>query len=177
MPVRWARTSRCALFAGPSPRRYLVSDALLGAIDRPVLAVHAGAGARGKRWASDGFAGVAARWRDAGGAVVEIVGPADHDLPAIAGAHRIADWPLADLVALLARVDAYVGNDSGVSHLAGVAGARGVAVFGPTAARRWAPCTDTIVALQAVGTFATGIRAGCARDCARVGRARAPRLP
>ena len=77
------------------------------------------------------------------------------------GARRLAaracpsarDWPLPDVAALLAHVDAYVGNDSGISHLAGAAGARGVALFGPTAARRWRPLGGRIAA-------APGRRAG-----------------
>jgi len=132
-------------------------DALLGRITQPVLAVHAGAGSRAKRWAVEGFAALAARWRDAGGLVVELVGLADHDVPPIDRARRIVEWPLPDVAALLARVDAYAGNDSGVSHLAGAVGACGVAVFGPTSARRWSPCSETIEPLEAVGPFAGGI--------------------
>jgi ADP-heptose:LPS heptosyltransferase len=118
--------------------------------------VHAGAGSPAKRWAAAGFADVVGRWRAAGGDVIEIVGPADGAVPPIAD-RRAIDWELDEVVALLARVDAYVGNDSGVTHLAGAAGARGIAVFGPTAARRWAPATDAIGALQAVESSAHGI--------------------
>jgi ADP-heptose:LPS heptosyltransferase len=40
----------------------------------------------------------------------------------------------------LARLAAgFVGNDSGVSHLAAAAGAPGVAIFGPTDPDRWRP--------------------------------------
>jgi ADP-heptose:LPS heptosyltransferase len=55
---------------------------------------------------------------------------------------------LIDVAALLARADAYVGNDSGITHLAAAMGARGVAIFGPTAARRWAPRGDGIGTLE-----------------------------
>jgi len=50
------------------------------AIDRPLLTLHAGAGARRKCWAADGFAGLAKRWCERGGAVVEIAGPAESAL-------------------------------------------------------------------------------------------------
>jgi ADP-heptose:LPS heptosyltransferase len=47
--------------------------------------------------------------------------------------------PLQDLAARLAGCRAYLGNDSGVSHLAGLCGARTVALFGPTNPDVWRP--------------------------------------
>jgi ADP-heptose:LPS heptosyltransferase len=52
---------------------------------------------------------------------------------------RIEMASLPDLAARLAGCWAYLGNDSGVSHLAGLVGARTVAVFGPTAPDVWRP--------------------------------------
>ena len=49
----------------------------------------------------------------------------DLDLPTVAGVARIAS--------------AFVGNDSGVSHLAAAVGASGVVIFGPTDPSRWRP--------------------------------------
>jgi ADP-heptose:LPS heptosyltransferase len=131
--------------------------ALLAATHGPVLAVHPGAGSPAKRWDRGGFRDVARRWREAGGDVVEIAGPAERDLPPLRDARRIADWSLVDVAALLARVDAYVGNDSGITHLAAAMGARGVALFGPTAARRWAPRGDGVLPLDAVEWSPSGI--------------------
>jgi lipopolysaccharide heptosyltransferase III len=115
----------------------------------PVLAIHAGAGAHAKRWDSAGFVQVAEWWRAAGGAVVEILGPAEAGEAPVLGAPVAREWPLADLAALLARVALYLGHDSGVSHLAGAVGAAGVALFGPTDPGRWRPASDRIVALRA----------------------------
>lgn len=129
---------------------------MLAAVRRPVLAVHAGAGSPAKRWATAGFRDVADRWRARGGDVIEIVGPADLALPPVSD-RRAIEWGLEELGGLLGRVDGYVGNDSGVTHLAAAAGARGVAVFGPTSAHRWAPATDAIGALQAVDSSHGGI--------------------
>jgi len=121
-------------------------DAVLRTARRPVLALHAGAGSAAKRWDPDGFAAVAAEWARRGD-VLELVGPADHELPALGGSRRLIDWSLPDLAALLAGVDAYVGNDSGVSHLAAAVGARGAAVFVATRAGRWAPLGARVVAI------------------------------
>ena len=70
-------------------------------------------------------------------------GPADDDaaalLETVPGACVARDLPLRVLAALLARAGAYVGNDSGVTHLAAASGAPTIALFGPTDPRVWAP--------------------------------------
>ena len=136
----------------PSPR----AETLVARLRRPILVVHPGAGSPAKRWSLGGFGAVTTAWRDAGGEVVRLVGPAEAELPAIAGTHEAAGWELLDVAALLAATDAYLGNDGGVSHLAAAVGARGVAVFGPTSARRWRPLGDAVVAVQGHGD-ASGI--------------------
>ena len=54
------------------------------------------------------------------------------------------------LVAALARAAAYVGHDSGPTHLAAALGVPGVALFRSTSPRRWRPLSDRIVALDAI---------------------------
>src|SRR5207249_2904287 len=73
------------------------------------------------------------------------------------GAAEVRGWPLVDLAALLARAALYLGNDSGVSHLAGAVGAAGVVLFGPTEGRRWRPLAGRLVALGARGGGPDGI--------------------
>ncbi len=113
-----------------------------------MLAMHRGAGAPAKRWPASGFAAVASWWRARGGRVIDVVGPADVDLPALEEARVVREWPLLDVAALLSRVDAWIGNDSGIGHLAGAVGARGVAVFVSTAAARWRPASVRIRAIE-----------------------------
>jgi ADP-heptose:LPS heptosyltransferase len=137
----------------PGPRVAVFLAATTG----PLLAVHAGAGSPVKRWAPAGFAHVAASWRRAGGEVVELVGPAEDDLAPLASVRRAVGWPLRDVVALLASARAFVGNDSGIAHLAAAAGTPAVVVFGPTAARRWAPLGADVTCVQGVGAGAAGI--------------------
>ena len=50
--------------------------------------------------------------------------------------------------ALLSRADLYVGNDSGVSHLAGAMGARGVVIFGPTCPEQWRPLGGALTVIE-----------------------------
>jgi glycosyl transferase family 9 (putative heptosyltransferase) len=128
-----------------SPR----ADRLWRELTAPVLAIHPGAGARAKRWDVAGFVQVAHWWRSAGGAVLAVAGPAEGDEAPVLGPHEVRDWPLPDLAAVLARAALYLGNDSGVSHLAGAVGAAGVVLFGPTEARRWRPAAGRLVPVGA----------------------------
>jgi ADP-heptose:LPS heptosyltransferase len=115
----------------------------------PVLVVHGGAGALAKRWYADGFAAVAAWWRGRGGTVAQVIGPAERGQPRVPGAQPLADLPLPVLAAVLAGAQAFVGNDSGPSHLAAAVGARGVVLFGPTDPVRWRPLSTRMDALRA----------------------------
>ena len=96
----------------------------------------------------DAFTAVATRWRAAGGGVVELLGPAEAGDAAADDATVARDWPLPDVAALLAHVDAYVGNDSGVSHLAAAVEARTVVVFTATSSRRWRPLGSRVYAVR-----------------------------
>lgn len=46
---------------------------------------------------------------------------------------------LYELACWLATARVYIGNDSGITHLAAAAGASVVALFGPTDPRIWSP--------------------------------------
>lgn len=146
-----------AVAAAVVPPESSAADALCARVGAPFLAIHPGAGARRKRWDAAGFVQVAHWWRSTGGAVVSIAGPAEADEPALLGAPEARDWPLPDLAAVLSRAALYVGNDSGVSHLAGAVGVPGVVVFGATEARRWRPAAGRLVALCARGSGPNGI--------------------
>src|SRR4029077_16556582 len=104
-----------------------------------------------------GFVQVAHWWRSRGGSVATIAGPAEAGEPPALGAPEVRDWPLVDLALVLARAALYLGNDSGVSHLAGAVGAAGVVLFGPTDPRRWAPLGARLAALRARSAAPDGI--------------------
>jgi len=57
--------------------------------------------------------------------------------PPLAGAVRIDD--LYELACWLARASLYIGNDSGITHLAAAVGTPVLALFGPTNPAVWAP--------------------------------------
>jgi ADP-heptose:LPS heptosyltransferase len=115
---------------------------------RSVVALHAGSGGASKRWPAPSFGQLAQRIRADGGTPLLIKGPQDAKVTG-----DVVAW-LADrgqevavarglsvgcLAALLGRCGGYVGNDSGVTHLAALAGAPVVALFGPSDPAQWGP--------------------------------------
>lgn len=109
------------------------------------LALHPGAGGAAKRWAAAGFRAVADAWRARGGDALVLLGPAEEGEERAwrgTGHEVVAGLALEQVARLLAAVPCYVGNDSGVSHLAGMVGCRGVVLFGPTHPARWRPLGD-----------------------------------
>jgi hypothetical protein len=59
--------------------------------------------------------------------------------------------PLSRLAALLVECSGYVGNDSGVSHLAAALGVPTAAVFGPTDPAVWAPVGPKVSVVGPLG--------------------------
>jgi ADP-heptose:LPS heptosyltransferase len=80
---------------------------------------------------------------------------------------------LRDAAALIASAPWYVGNDSGISHLAGLLGRHGVVLFGPTRAARWRPLGGTLEPIAADDVAEEEI---VARVCARLAMLAGDRL-
>src|SRR5262245_60507087 len=108
-----------------------------------VMMLAPGSGAREKNWPTASFYAVADWWRQTGGAVVVILGPVEEekgDYTALCqGAVVARNLSLGKLAALLARSALYLGNDSGVSHLAAALGVVTVVLFGPSNVYQWGP--------------------------------------
>jgi ADP-heptose:LPS heptosyltransferase len=71
-----------------------------------------------------------------------LLGPAEQAIRGYLANSRVPvlhDLALGTAAALLESCALYLGNDSGISHLAGAIGARGIALFGPTDPNRWCP--------------------------------------
>jgi hypothetical protein len=148
---RWYAAPACALGADvrPDPPTLAFTAAEKGAARETAgrlppgfLALHPGSGSAGKNWSTHGFASLV-RTHAPGVRWLLVSGPADAastaGLSTLPGALVARDLPVRVLGALLAHAGLFVGNDSGVTHLAAAAGAPTLALFGPTAARTWAP--------------------------------------
>lgn len=116
-----------------------------------VTLLHPGAGSLRKRWPLIGFLEVAGRLESQGEAPQFVIGPAEEDLvprlekqaPKL---HRPGD--LLELLALLRSAGGYIGNDSGVSHLAAWVGLASVVIFGPSDPVRWRPLGRSVHIVQ-----------------------------
>ena len=120
---------------------------------RPVLAIAPGSGAREKNWPEESYLAVMRWWRErTGGEVIVVVGPVEAERGGVERLSACAivarSLELSELAALLGRCDLYLGNDSGVSHLAAAVGVRTVALFGPSDEREWAPRGKKVTVLR-----------------------------
>jgi ADP-heptose:LPS heptosyltransferase len=109
----------------------------------PLLWLHPGSGSPRKNW--PGFAELAEHALGAGIQVAASFGAADEAiaeqlerrLPA--AVRRRTGLVLTTLASELERAAVYVGNDSGISHLAAALGVTTVALFGPSSCVAWRP--------------------------------------
>jgi len=137
---------------GEEARRELMRCGWNGS-DR-LLLVHPGAGGRGKRWPATGFAAVLERVATLPRLALAVhEGPADSDAvaalpePLIARAIGLREPPLPLLAGVLTHATAYLGNDSGISHLAAAIGVPSIVLFGPERLiwRPWAGHIEPVV--------------------------------
>lgn len=116
------------------------------------ILVHPGSGSARKNWPAKRFGRVIERLREAGVPVSLVMGEADGGAvdeltKTLVGPLGRVEAPLHEVAARLAGARAYLGNDSGVSHLAGLCGARSYVLFGPTDPRLWAPLGPRVTTL------------------------------
>jgi heptosyltransferase-3 len=113
-------------------------------LEKPIF-IHPGAGAVWKRWPPDCFARLGSALVARGSPVALVAGPADEAAIAEVLEHASSPLPVVRepsvrrLAALLSQGNVFVGNDSGVTHLAAAAGTPTVALFGPTDPASWSP--------------------------------------
>ena len=112
--------------------------------DERVLAIHPGSGNPVKNWSPGHFAAVA-DWAAGRARVLLISGPAQDGVQEVRENLRRAtplvaeNLSLLQLAAILRGCTAYLGNDSGITHLASSLGLATVALFGPTDPELWGP--------------------------------------
>jgi heptosyltransferase III len=112
--------------------------ALVPEPDRTVL-LHAGSGSPRKNWPFHSFQALAGRLMEQGLQTVWLHGPAEPELPYPPCDAVVRGLPLPILAQLFAACRLYVGNDSGISHLAAACGCPAVLLFGASDPLVWAP--------------------------------------
>jgi heptosyltransferase-3 len=111
-------------------------------IDTSKILIHPGSGSVRKRWPLVRFLKLADILEKKGLKPRFICGPAEQDLAEqlIKKNRQIHSLSkLSNLADLLESAGGYIGNDSGVSHLASFLGLPSVVIFGPTDPLRWKP--------------------------------------
>jgi glycosyl transferase family 9 (putative heptosyltransferase) len=164
----WGVTMPTELHHLPTAERWRIAarTALMAAgadLDRPLLVAHPGAGAPWKQAPAARFARALESMAAHGGFdIVVHQGPADgRAVEALlstlaAPVIRLVEPSLTELAGALALASAYIGSDSGVSHLAASVGTPSVILYPPETLRRWAPWSSSAVPL---GVGAEGDRA------------------
>ena len=111
-----------------------------------LVAIHPGSGSRQKCWPMDRFAELIL-WlkEEMDTQILLISGPADTEIVEelrvkVRDKFILVDHlPVPILAAIIKRCKLFVGNDSGITHLAAAGGTRTVAIFGPTDPNTWGP--------------------------------------
>lgn len=111
------------------------------------IAIHPGSGSPRKNWPAQRFAEVARCLLSEGEDVSWITGPAEEGIAPPPDARAWRDLDLRTLAASLARCRLYLGNDSGVTHLAAACGCPTVVLFGGSDPRVWLPRGDRVAAI------------------------------
>ena len=132
------------------------SDAIFP-VPAMTAALHPGSGDARKNWPLAKFRELAETLEAAGWAVRWVLGPAEEGLALPAGAETWRNLRLPDAAAALTACKAFVGNDSGITHLAAACGCATVALFGATDPVVWAPCGQAVALLRAPGGLLEGL--------------------
>jgi heptosyltransferase-2/heptosyltransferase-3 len=112
---------------------------------QPLAVIHPAAAFATKQWAVEKFARVAEHLVTRGFAIVVITAPAETELAENLGRSvsvpliAFNDLTLPEVTALASRARLFVGNDSGIAHIAAAVGLPAVIVFGSSNTAHWRP--------------------------------------
>lgn len=113
--------------------------------DHSIVLIHPGSGGQAKCWAHENFLHLAQRLKQENYEVIFLLGPAERErfsrktLGAFQQFPSLSELSLTQILQVLACSDGYIGNDSGISHLAAALAKPTLAVFGPTDPAKYAP--------------------------------------
>ncbi len=118
------------------------------------IAIHPGSGGKHKCWPVPSFAALIQHLWQQSIPVLLLGGPADHErietlrqsLP-IPPTNTLIDAPLLEVAETLRMCRGYVGNDSGITHLAAMTGIPTIALFGPSDPTVWRPLGSKVTVL------------------------------
>jgi heptosyltransferase-2 len=133
-------------------RRRLAADAG----NKRAIIIHPGSGSPAKNWPAEKFALLATKIRGETGFEPLIIGGEADDgaiksmRSLLPGFHFLVNTPLMDVASILSVAGGFVGNDSGITHLAAALGIPVVALFGPTDPAIWAPRGENVAIIKSL---------------------------
>ncbi len=148
-PVDWGQHAslyyaRCLQFDDVPMLHWRFSDEI-----RPTaVLIHPGSGSPKKNWHLEGFCEVFEYVRAAGYCPEFILGPAEEAIIEKLAYPHIQTDSLTKLAGYLAGARLFVGNDSGITHLAAATGCSTVAIFGPTDPIVWGPRGHNVMVIN-----------------------------
>lgn len=123
--------------------------------DSALIVLCPGSGSADKCWHLDNFLAIAQQLKSIGAEPLILLGPAEVErfIP-----HRLIDisrtapflacLSLTEVLQVLCVADAYVGNDSGITHLAAAIGTDTIALFGPTDPAAYRPLGLNVTVIE-----------------------------
>ena len=111
----------------------------------PFAVIHPAAAAATKQWAAEKFGRVTEDVRSRGLGVVAITTPGERSIidemnnGTTAPVAAFTDLSLPEITALLARARVFIGNDSGIAHIAAAVETPSVVIFGSSNRAHWQP--------------------------------------
>jgi lipopolysaccharide heptosyltransferase III len=121
----------------------------VGLVNAPFVVIHPVASFATKQWAAENFGHVATEISAMGLPIVAIGTPKEtHVIEELkrntaAPVMTCADLSLPEITALLGRARLFIGNDSGIAHMAAAVKAPSVVIFGSSNRTHWRPWTTT----------------------------------
>jgi len=109
---------------------------------RPII-IHPGSGSPKKNWPLKRFLTVASRLRQKKHSITWVTGPAENNLRFPPGDSQYHTPHLDQIIPILRNAALYIGNDSGITHLAAALGCPTIALFGPSDHRIWSPMSNS----------------------------------
>ena len=116
-----------------------------------LVVIQPGSGGKSKCWHIDNFLAVAKELASEGFDVIFLLGPAELDrfsdatIKNISSVARcLTNLSLAQVLEILSCANGFIGNDSGITHLAAALGLRTLAVFGPTNSVVYSPIGSAV---------------------------------
>jgi lipopolysaccharide heptosyltransferase II len=115
--------------------------------DKSFAVIHPTAAFDTKQWATENFARVAEELTARGLIPIAIVSPKETNVvgslisESTAKVIGLRDLSLPEVTALASRASLFVGNDSGIAHIAAAAGAPCIVIFGSSNVQHWRPWT------------------------------------